>query len=194
MKAVGITGGIGSGKTTVCRIFELLGVPVFYSDVEAKKFYDEEKTKRKVVNAFGKKILDKAGMINKRKLAQIVFSNKRSLSQINSIIHPLVRQKFEVWKKKQKSVKYVIKEAAILIESGDYKELNHLISVNSSKSLVIRRINKDKKLAFNDLKRRMDKQLSDKEREKYSGTIILNDGYHSLIEQVLRIHHKFLKK
>ncbi len=194
MKTAGITGGIGSGKTTVCRIFELLGVPVFYADVEAKKLYEEEKIKSKVVNFFGDQVLAKDGRIDKKKLAAIVFHDKRSLSKINELIHPVVKQKFLAWKKRQKGVRYVIKEAAIMIESGVYKELDYLISVNSSKSLRIRRIIDRDKVNNIDVKRRIKEQISDRERDKYADKVILNDNRHSLIEQVLKIHQSLSRK
>ena len=194
MKVVGLTGGIGSGKTTVCKIFELLGIPVFYADDEAKKLYDEAAIKSKVVKLFGKTILTKEGKVDKIKLASIVFSDKPSLKKINSLIHPAVRQKFNLWKKRQKAVKYVIKEAAIMIESGVYKEMDYLISINSPKLLKINRMIQSSKLGISEIKKRMKEQIFDKERGKYADEIIINDGKHSLIEQVLHIHEKLLLK
>ena len=194
MKVVGVTGGIGSGKTTVCKIFELLGVPVFYSDDEAKKLYDDVKIKSKVVKLFGNKILNQNRSIDKKKLAEIIFSNKSSLMNLNAIIHPVVRKEFGTWKKNQKGKKYVIKEAAIMIESGIYQELDYLISVKSNKHLRIKRIIGRDRVAISDVKRRMKEQISDKMREKYSDVIILNDDKHSLIEQVIAIHKKLSDK
>lgn len=194
MKVVGITGGIGSGKTTVCKIFELLGLPVFYADDEAKKLYDNATIKSKVVKLFGKKILGKDRKVDRTKLASIVFNDKSSLSKINSLIHPSVRKKFHQWKNRQKGVQYVIEEAAIMIESGVYMEINYLISINSPKQLRINRVISKYKLDINEIKKRMKEQISDKEREKYADAIILNDGKHSLIEQVLNIHAKLLLK
>ncbi|MBI4929616.1 MAG: dephospho-CoA kinase [Bacteroidetes bacterium] len=188
MKVIGITGGIGSGKTTVCKIFELFGVPVFYADVEAKKLYDDTKIKSKVIKLFGNKILAKDQTIDKRKLAAIVFNDKPSLEKLNALIHPLVRKKFLDWKKKHKGVKYVIKEAAIMIESGANKELDYLISVSSPKSLRLNRIILRDKVEKLEVEKRIKEQIPDREREKYSDTIIINDSKHSLIEQVLKIH------
>lgn len=190
MKVVGLTGGIGSGKTTVCKIFELLGVPVFYADDEAKKLYDDARIKSKVAKLFGKKIIDVNGNVDKAKLASIIFGDSLSLAKINLLIHPFVRQKFNQWKKNQKEVKYVIEEAAIMIESGSHRYVNYLISVNSSKQLKINRIIKSYRLNVGEVKMRMNEQISDKERNKYADVVIINDGKHSLIEQVLRIHKK----
>ena len=194
MKVVGITGGIGSGKTTVCKIFELLGVPVFYADDEAKKLYDDKKIISKVIELFGKKILDSTKKVNKKKLAEIVFNHKSSLSKLNAIIHPEVKRKFETWKKKQTSAKYVIKEAAIMIESGSHKDVEYLVSVTADKSLRINRIMNRDKIGKTEVTKRINEQMSDKERAKYSDTIIINDGSHSLIEQALKIHGRILKK
>jgi dephospho-CoA kinase len=194
MFSVGITGGIGSGKTTVCKIFELLGVPVFYADDEAKKFYDTKKVKLKVIKMFGKKVLENNRRIDKKKLAEIVFSDTHSLKKINAIIHPEVRREFNEWKKKQKGKKYMIKEAAIMIESGAYKELDYLISINSPKQLRIKRLLSKNNITISEIKKRIKQQISDAEREKYSDAIILNDEKHSLIEQVLGLHAKLSNK
>ena len=194
MKTVGITGGIGSGKTTVCKLFELLGVPVFYADDEAKKLYDEAKIRSKVVRLFGKKVLDKSRKIDTNKLAQLVFSDKALLSQLNGIIHPEVRKKFMGWKKKQKGAKMLIKEAAIMVESGTYKELDYLISIISTKELKINRLLNRNNSDINNIEKRMKEQISDKERIKYSDAIIVNDEKHSLIEQVMELHEKLSGK
>ena len=194
MKVVGVTGGIGSGKTTVCKIFELLSIPVFYADDEAKKLYSDSKIKSKAVKLFGKKILSAKGEIDKQSLAAIVFNDKPSLLKLNSIIHPEVKRRFVAWKKKQKGVKYVVKEAAIMIESGSYKDVNYLVSVNADKVLRINRIKLRDNSNDLDIKKRITEQISDKERAKYSDTVIVNDGKRSLIEQVLKIHQEILQK
>ena len=194
MKVVGITGGIGSGKTTVCKIFELLGIPVFYADEEAKKLYEDKKIIFRVVKLFGKKILVSAKEVDKKKLADVVFSNKASLAKLNAIIHPEVKRKFEMWKNKQKHVGYIVKEAAIMIESGSHKDIDYLVSVIADKSLRINRIITRDKITKSDIEKRITEQISDKERAKYSNAIIVNDGNHSLIDQVLKIHHLLLKK
>lgn len=193
MKVVGITGGIGSGKTTVCKIFELLGIPVFYADDEAKKLYNDKKTASKVLKLFGKKILTNK-KIDKKKLAGIVFNDKSSLLKLNAIIHPEVKRKFDVWKKKKKGVRYVIKEAAIMIESGTNNDIDYLVSVISYKQLRINRIKERDKVSDSEVEKRMSQQISDKERVKYSDAIIINDDNHSLIEQVMKIHNDILKK
>ena len=194
MKVVGITGGIGSGKTTVCRIFELLGIPVFYADLEAKKLYGNLIIKTKTVKLFGMKILTKNGDIDKRKLAEIVFNDEQSLSKLNALIHPAVKKAFSVWIRNNKSAAYVIKEAAIMIESGANNDIDYLIAVISAKSLRITRIINRDKVQESDVMRRIKAQISDQERAKSADAIIYNDDRHSLIEQALKIHHRISKK
>lgn len=190
MKVVGITGGIGSGKTTVCKIFELLDVPIFYADEEARKLLHDKKIKNEITKIFSQKILGSTKEINRKKLADIVFENKSSLKKLNSIIHPAVRKKFENWKKKQADAKYIIEEAAILIESGANENIDFLVSVISNKQLKINRIVNRDKVRKQDVLYRMKNQMSDKERAGKSDVVIINDGEHSLIEQVLKIHHQ----
>ena len=194
MKVIGVTGGIGSGKTTVCKIFELLGIPVFYADDEAKKLYDDKKIVSKVVQRLGKTILGLDKKIDKKKTAALVFNSKPALAQLNAIIHPEVKRKFDDWKKKQKAAKYLIKEAAIMIESGSNNNIDYLVSVIANKELRISRIiNRDKVIGI-EVEKRINEQISDKERLKYSDAIISNDGNQSLIKQVLKIHTELLRK
>jgi dephospho-CoA kinase len=192
MKVVGITGGIGSGKTTVCKVFELLGVPVFYADDEAKKLYEDAKIRSKVVKLLGRKIVGKGNEIDKKKLAELVFSDSVLLIKLSALIHPEVGKKFEAWKKKQKRAKIVIREAAIMIESKTYNDLDFLITVNSTEILKIKRILSKGSLIMKDIKQRMNEQLSDKERSKYADAIIVNDESKSLIKQVVKLHKKLV--
>jgi dephospho-CoA kinase len=194
MKVVGITGGIGSGKTTVCKIFKALGIPVFYADDEAKKLYDDPKIISAVIREFGMKILNSKKKVNKKKLARIIFNDNKALAKINAIIHPATIRRFEAWKKKQKEANYVIKEAAIMIESGTHQNVDFLISINANNSLRMRRIMKRDGAKPHEVKMRMKNQLSDKERNKYADAIIVNDGNHSLIEQIMQIHNLILKR
>lgn len=191
---VGVTGGIGSGKTTVCKIFELLGIPVFYADEEAKQLYKDPKIRAKVIQLFGEQILNVDQEIDKAKLGQLVFSNKSWLAKLNALIHPAVRTKFKAWKKVQKGKKYVIEEAAIMIESGAYKEIDYLISIKSPKALRIKRLINRNNTTPEEVKKRMKEQISDAKRDKYSDAVIMNDDKHSLIEQVLNLHKRLSAK
>lgn len=193
MKVVGVTGGIGSGKSTVCKIFSLLGVPLYNADLEAKKLYEESAVKKKVVELFGKQVLQKGGSVDKVKLSEIIFNDPKALKNVNGIIHPALRKKFLAWKKKHTNEKYVIKEAAIMIESGAIKDVDFLISVNSPEQLRLERALQRDNTSKEQIFKRIKEQLNDKARNKYADAIIYNDDKHSLIEQVLALHKKIGK-
>src|SRR4051812_35425522 len=130
MLKVGITGGIGSGKSTVCKVFELLGIPVYYSDLEARRIIDEDQTVYQlVVRAFGTAVLNDTGKIDRKKLGSVVFNDPEKLKKLNEIVHPAVARHFELWIKKAGNVPYVLKEAAILFESNAYKQVDKIITV-----------------------------------------------------------------
>jgi dephospho-CoA kinase len=193
MLKVGITGGIGSGKSTVCKIFELLDIPVYYADDEAKKILNNDVlVKEQIIQAFGNDILDKQGLIERPKLAAIVFNNKEKLQQLNSIVHPAVAKHFENWLQEHKTYPYILKEAAILFESGSYKQVNKIISVVAPTEIrinrTIKRDNISKELAL----QRMQNQISDEEKIKRSDFIIHNDEMQLIIPQVIDIHKKLI--
>src|SRR5690349_14484563 len=137
---VGITGGIGSGKSIVCAIFRQLGIPVYEADAEAKKLYDKASVIDEVKKAFGKKGVSADGIIDKNKLAELVFSDSKAISKINEIIHPFVKRQFKEWKKQYREKPYVIKEAAILFESGSDKGCDKIITITAPVELRIRRV------------------------------------------------------
>lgn len=189
MKKIGITGGIGSGKTTVCKVFELLGVPVFYADDEAKKLLGEDaEVKEAVVKAFGSILLNGPGLINKKKLAEIVFNNSEKLQELNSIVHPVVRRRFEEWSAKHSSCIYVLEEAAILFESGAYKFVDHAITIIAPEELRIERVMQRDKSTSEQVKTRIQNQMNDAEKIKRSQFVIVNDEHQLLIPQILDIH------
>ena len=138
-KIIGLTGGIGSGKTTVAEQFETLGVPVYIADIEAKKIMDLPETIQLVKGKFGNSIFDVA-ILNREKLAKIVFENPEKLQKLNSIIHPLVKRHFQEWVQKNKDSIFVIKETAILFESGSYIDCDKIITVVAPLELRIARV------------------------------------------------------
>ena len=193
MIKVGITGGIGSGKTTVCKIFELLDVPVYYADDEAKKILDSnEEIKLQISNTFGSEIINAEGKIDKKKLASFVFNDKEKLEKLNSIIHPAVREHFENWAKQHSSQKYTLKEAAILFESGANKLVDKVITVTAPLELRINRAMKRDRITREQVEQRISKQISDEEKLKRSQFVIHNDENQLLIPQILNIHHQLL--
>lgn len=189
MLKVGITGGIGSGKSTVCKVFELLGIPVYYADDEAKKLLDSEPdVKSKIIQLLGKSLFDEKGVIDRKALATIVFNDKAKLEQLNSIVHPAVARHFEAWLNKNAAAKYIIKEAAILFESGAYKAVDKVITVAAPLELKIARVIQRDKTSRELVEQRIKSQMSDEEKIKHSQFVIYNDERELLIPQILRIH------
>jgi len=189
---VGLTGGIGSGKTTVASLFHELGIPVYDSDQRAKDLYTESKVlKAKMQNHFGKDIYTNTG-INRSKLAQIVFKDKLQLEVLNGFVHPLLQKDFEYWNEKQLAP-YVIREAAILIESGAYKVCDKIIVVTASETLRTQRVMARDNTTEEQVKQRIANQLTDEERLNYSDFEIKNNGTESLIKQVFELDQTLRK-
>jgi len=191
MLKVGITGGIGSGKSTVCKVFELLGVPVYNSDWEAKKIQNEDaEVKAAILKTFGENLLNDKGMIDRTQLAAVVFNDKDKLKKLNSIVHPTVAKHFDNWLELNKSSKYVIKEAAILIESGIHKTLDKIILVVAPFEIRLSRAVKRDNISEDLVKQRINSQLSDEEKMKCSHFTIYNDEQQLLIPQIMAIHEQ----
>ena len=189
MLKVGITGGIGSGKTTVCKVFALLGIPVFYSDEESKKLlYNDLALRREVSKVFGSDVINAEGKIDKKRLAVVVFSNKEKLEQLNAILHPAVGIRFEEWVKEHEQNKYILKEAAILFESGANIQVNTVITVTAPQDLKIQRAMQRDTITREQVEQRMKNQMSDEEKIKLSQFVIYNNEVQLLIPQVLKIH------
>lgn len=192
MLKIGITGGIGSGKTTVCKVFQLQQIPVFYADSQAKIIMQ---TDQQLVNsikaAFGSDVYSAEGILNRSRLAAIVFSDEEKLKKLNSLVHPAVFRAFDKWVEQQ-NAPYVMKEAALLFESNSYKDCDYIILVKAPQHLKIARIIERDAVPESDVLKRMSKQLSDEEKELRSDFIIYNDEQQMLIPQVLALHEKFL--
>ena len=184
-KIIGITGGIGSGKSLVSELFSSLGYPSYNSDKEAKRLYITPEIKKEVISIFGEGIYS-GNVLNKAVLASKAFSNKILLEKLNQLIHPAVGVHFQNWLEEQDS-NLVFKEAAVLIESGAYKSCNVILTVSAPESLRIARVMSRDGVSETEVKARMDKQLSDKEREYYADWVILNDETNSVIKQVMKI-------
>lgn len=194
MIKIGITGGIGSGKTTVCKVFELLGVPVYYADIEAKQILNSNlEVRSNILNTFGNSILNDGEKIDKKKLASLVFNNKENLEKLNSIVHPAVREHFENWLQQHSTQKYILKEAAILFESGSYKLVDKVITVVAPLELKISRTMQRDKVTQAEVELRISNQLNDDEKIKRSQFVIHNDEQQLLIPQILNIHGQITK-
>ena len=194
MLKVAITGNIGSGKTTVCRIFESLGVPVFYADAEAKKLYDNAEVIFAVQNAFGRNIFDENGHLVRQKLAAIVFHNSSSLKILNDIIHPKLIEKYKIWLENHTQYHYTIHEAAVIYENGLEKEFDAIINVSAPENIRVSRVKNRDGSSVKEIKTRMERQWSDEKKNTLADFIIVNDGNRFLIPQVLKIHHKLISQ
>jgi dephospho-CoA kinase len=187
---VGITGGIGSGKSTVCKIFELLGVPVFEADVVAKQLLNSHpEIKTGLIHLFGETIYTPDGAINRKRLASIIFNNEIQLAKMNKLVHPVVREEFNKWVKKQKSP-YIIHEAAILFESGFYKMMDFTILVSAPKKQKIERVMKRDGVSEELVLERMNKQWTDEEKRKLAGIEIMNDNKRLIIPEIIETDKK----
>src|SRR5690606_8419983 len=172
MLKVGITGGIGSGKTTVCGIFEILGVPVFNADMQAKSIMVTDTSLiTSIKKEFGEESYFSSGKLNKEYLANKVFNNREALKKLNSLVHPATIKAFNVWALQQKTA-YVIKEAAILIESGSYQDCDFVIVVTSPEDIRIARVIDREGVNEKDVRSRMNKQMSEEEKVNIADFII----------------------
>ena len=194
MLRIGITGGIGTGKSFVSKIFKSMGIPFYDADKEAKNIMSKSDiVRRGLINAFGAKSYNRDGALNRKWLADKVFKDPEKLQILNSIVHPVVIQNSKDWADKQRGA-YSLKEAALLYESGSYKSLDYTILIAAPLDIRIKRVMKRDEISEEEVLDRMSKQMSEEEKEKYADFIIINDEIVPLISQVLDIHHIFLKK
>lgn len=195
MLKVGITGGIGAGKTTVARIFSALGIPVFYSDDEAKKCYSSNpEVRQKIRYLIGSDAYDTNEKPNFQVIAKRIFTDEAILNQVNSLIHPLVAHRFEQWCSENQQTKYVLKEAAILIETGAHKSLDALVLVVAPERLRIERVMKRTQENREAVEARIRQQGSVDEALKLADYCILNDEKEALIPHVLSIHAQLIER
>lgn len=193
MKKIGITGGIGSGKTTVCKIFASLGIPVYYADDRAKALIMEDtKLVREIKNLLGDEAYLDDGSYNRQYVASIVFNDAQKLKQLNQLVHPAVAKDTILWHQAQSNVPYTLKEAALIIESGGYQALDYLITVWAPKEIRIQRVLNRDGATRNEVEARMDKQMPEFEKLKKAHFVVINDGDTSLVEQVVKLHRRFV--
>ncbi len=192
MFKLGLTGGIGSGKTMVCQIFEKLGVPVYYADSAARLLMNSNADlKKSIVQMFGDQAYGRDGL-DRQFVASSVFGDPEKLSRLNSLVHPAVREDFKRWTAFQSWAPYVLEEAAILFESGAFKEMDQTVLVYTPEELRITRVMKRDGLSREDVRKRMGHQLSEEEKMKKADHILTNDGTQMLLPQVIELHNKIL--
>ena len=193
MKNIGLTGGIGSGKSYIAKVFEALDIPVFYADNEAKKILNEPQIIINVSEVLQTNIIDPAtGLANRKKIASIVFNDSEKLKLLTQIIHPAVEQNFIIWRANHAQKKYVIKEAAILFESGSYKKLDGVICVVSPLELRLKRVAVRDNESEAEILKRINNQWSDEQRIALSNWVIHNDERSPILSQVLLVHQKII--
>jgi dephospho-CoA kinase len=194
MLKIGITGGMGSGKTTVCKVFETYGVPVYYADDRAKLVMNENAELRDKLKAFfGDDIYAENNQLNRPKLAKMVFGNTDQLRKLESIVHPAVAKDFEDWvnQKHFSGKAYIVKEAALLFESGSYKTLDQVILVKTPlEERIARIIIRDNCTRENALQR-IEKQWPDEKKEPLSRHILFNTQNKLLLPQIIQLHKLF---
>ena len=193
MLKIGLTGNIGSGKTTVSKVFEILGIPVFYADDAAREvMVTDEILIGGIRSAFGEKAYFHDGILNRKYIAGIVFNDDEQLAKLNSLVHPATFRAFDAWVKSIGGVPYVLKEAALLFESDSYKLCNHTVMVQAPLGARINRVMQRDGLERDEIEKRNAKQFSEEKKAKLADYVINNDGLQLVIPQVLKLHEVFL--
>ncbi len=192
MLRVGLTGGIGSGKTTVAKIFEVLGIPVYYADDSAKHLmHTDQALKAAILKNFGEESYSGSG-INRQYLSDIIFNDPEKLQLLNSLVHPVTLKDAEEWMQQQHAV-YAIKEAALIFEAGAQKNLDLVIGVTAPQKLRIERIMERDKLQEPAILKRISRQMNEEEKMRLCDFVVENDEEQLLIPQVVGIHQKLLE-
>ncbi len=192
MLKAGITGGIGSGKTIVSRIFQSLNVPVYDSDTSAKILMDTDPVIReKLTQLFGEELY-RHQKLDRPMLSRIIFNDPEKLEQVNRIVHPRVREHFNNWCNRQAHAKYILQEAAIIFESGAYRFLDKIVTITAPLELRIDRVMARNNLSREEVLKIVDRQIGEEERIKRSDYVISNDDKALVIPQVLAIHDELL--
>ena len=189
---LGVTGGIGSGKTTVCKVFSVLGIPVFSADDEAKKIQESDRDLQLKINSFAGRDLFPDGKLDRAGLARLIFSDKELLEKVNSVVHPAVFRSFREWAVNQNSP-YSIMEAAILFESGAFKMMDRIVTVVTPMEERIERLVRSKRLSREQIIERIKNQIDDESRIARSDFVIFNSENEMIIPAILGIHDEMIK-
>ena len=188
MKRIGLTGNIGSGKTTVASCFEILGIAVFNADKQAKLLMDKDvDLKQSLITEFGKEVFFN-NELNRKYLSNLAFNDDLVLKRLNALVHPVVQDAFEKWSIQQSGV-YVIKEAAILFESNTYQSLDAIICISCPEEIRLKRILKRDNLSEKQVRQRMSHQLAEEKKISLSDYVITNDNSCLVTPQILSVHN-----
>jgi len=194
MLKIGVTGNIGSGKSQVCRIFQILGIPVYDADSKAKELMVNDKGLTSSIKALiGEQAYLSDGSLNRGLISERVFNDKMLLDKLNALVHPAVGIDFISWAASHPA-SYVIKEAALLFESGSYKELDGVIMVTAPEKLRIRRVMSRDGMTEEQVVSRIRNQMGESEKTAMSDYLVSNDGDAFLVRQVLELHRSLLEK
>ena len=190
---IGLTGGIGSGKTTIAKIFQALGIPVFNADEAGRNIYDDPKVIGEVSDLLGNEILDDHQKVIRKRIAEKVFRDPSLLQKLNSIIHPKVKAYFEKWKAQLPlETPYLLRESAILFEAGLAPDHDFIIHVSAPLELRLIRASQRDHASMEDIRSRAERQWSDEQRINHAHFNILNDGIHPVIPAVIQIHQRLI--
>jgi len=193
MLKIGLTGGIGSGKTFVCRIFEELGVPVYYADDRAKwLMQNDAHLVAAIKKAFGENIYS-GNQLDRAKLAAMVFNNKQALEKLNNLVHPAVFTDTAFWLEERRESPYTIREAALIFETGSDQLLDKVITVTAPLEIRIQRVMQRDNVPRENVMARVANQMDEKEKVKRADYVIYNDNNHSLMAQIEHIHRELMK-
>ncbi len=191
-KRLGVTGGIGSGKTTVCRIFRVLGIPVFVADIVARDVMENESDIRAAINLITGRDLYTLGILDRKELARIIFNRPDLLRKVNAAVHPVVLEKFDRWAAASEAP-YVIMEAAILFEAGADSLVDRVVTISAPVEERISRVMGRNELTREEVIHRINNQLEDEEREEQSYYVINNSDNEMIIPEILKIHDDMLR-
>lgn len=191
-RRLGVTGGIGSGKTTVCRIFRVLGVPVFVADVVARELMENDLSLRKEINAIAGRDLYVTGNLDRKELARIIFNSPDMLRKVNAAVHPAVLGLFDRWAGSSEAP-YVIMESAILFEAGADTFVDRVLTLSVPVEERIARVMGRNDLSREQVIERIKNQLEDEEREEQSYYILNNSDNEMIIPEILKIHNDMLR-
>ena len=193
MLKIGLTGGIGSGKTTVAKVFTTLGIPVYHADLEARRLMENEPTLIELIrHHFSEKAYEN-GSLNRSYISSIVFNDKKKLDLLNSLVHPFTIEDGKQWMEKQKSA-YAIKEAALIFESGSQGEFDLIIGVYAPEALRLFRTMQRDHIDKAIVKSRMNNQIKEEIKMKLCDEVLMNDEQQLLLPQIINLHHQLMER